>query len=283
MKGSVTLPLLPAFLVKILVASSEAAIEDIWASDEIFPSTYSDFDTFSIPDDEFQGSIWDENLITDADPFTEFFAGADTGCFEQLDPSSKRRRQAFCAPTQDPPLALPHTPFDTLEQKNRINLDLDPIRFPGGFPQLTRMDNIYCGNQQFVVCDSARENDKKPNGNGKYRLQNVRRGMYFDFFFVISDQRILLPWIFNSLSLCAVLQGSLCISPHSIWCCDNYFPGWVSLSVKTPKCSYVGSILQFYLSARRRVSRYGRRSASTRRIERRWCLARFGSIGYHHR
>lgn len=181
MKSLMAFSLLSTLLVKISVASSEAAIDDSLANDDIFANTYSDLDPFSTPDDGFQGSPWDESLITDADPYSGFLADADIGCSGTIEPPAKRRRDNYCDP-QVPPadlrLALPQNPFETLEQKNRINLDLDPIRFPGGAPQFTQMDNLYCGSSQFVVCDSGRENDKKPKGNGKYRLQNAKRGMF---------------------------------------------------------------------------------------------------------
>lgn len=178
MKRSVAFSFLSALFVKLSVVCSEFAIDDDnWANDEMFPNTYSEFDPASTSDDGFQGSMWDENLITDADPNTGPLADADTGCFGKIEPSSKRRREDFCDPRAEPGLASPQTSLESPEQKDRINLDLEPVRFPGGLLHFTQMDLIYCGNHQFVVCDSARENDKTPNGNGKYRLQNVRRGM----------------------------------------------------------------------------------------------------------
>lgn len=177
MKRSLAFSLLSAFLTKFSVASPEAAIDDIWATDPISPNTYSDFDPASTPYDETQGSVLDENLITDPESYTGSLADGNTGCSGNIEPSAKRRREDSCVPGADIHLALPQSPFETLEQKNRINLDLDPIRFPGVPPQFTQMDSIYCGNEKFVVCDSARENDKQSNGDGKYRLLNARRGM----------------------------------------------------------------------------------------------------------
>lgn len=185
MKSYLVFSLLSIFLIRISVATSEAAIDDNWANDDIFSNTYSDLDSASTPDAGLQGSMWDENLITDADSFAGTLADADTGCSQNIGPSGKRRRNNFCASPGSPAdlrLSLPQSPFETLESKNGINFNLDTIRFPGGTPQMTQMDNIYCGNQNFVVCDSGRVNDKSSNGNGKYRLQNVKRGMVDSLF-----------------------------------------------------------------------------------------------------
>lgn len=183
MKNSLVILLLSTLFTKISVSSSEVAISDNWANDNLFSSTYSDLDPASTPDDGLQGSLWDDSLITNVDPFTETLADADTGCSQNIRSSGKRRRDDFCDSPTSPTspselrLSLPKSPFETLEQKNRLNLNLDTIRFPGGTPQLTQMDNIYCGNQEFVICDSGRANDKSPSSNGKYRLRNVKRGM----------------------------------------------------------------------------------------------------------
>ena len=183
MRNSVAILLLSIFFTKTSVLCLEAAIDDNWANYDLFSSTYSDFDPASTPDDGLQGSLWDDNLITNVDPFTETLADANTGCSQNIGPAGKKRRDDFCAsstsptPPSDLRLSVPKSPFDTLEQKNRLNFNLDTIRFPGGTPQLTQMDNIYCGNQEFVVCDSGRANDKSPNSIGKYRLRHVRRCM----------------------------------------------------------------------------------------------------------
>lgn len=169
--------LLSACLIKLCLATPAAANYDNWATDEIFSNTYIDFDTMLTTYDDSQGSIWDENLATDPEFYTEFLAGANPGCSGDTESSAKRRREESCLPRTDPRLSLPQSPFDVLEQKNRINLDLEPMRFPAGTPQLTQLDNIYCDNKKFVVCDSAREQDKQLLGNGQYRLLNVKRGM----------------------------------------------------------------------------------------------------------
>lgn len=186
MKISVLILLLSTFFTKISVSSSEAAIDDNWANDDIFSNTYSDLDPASTPDDELQGSLWDDNLVTNTDIFTGTLAGADTGCSPNIGPSRKRRRDDYCLPSTAPPsnlrLSLPKSPFEVLEPKDRLNLNLNPIRFPGGAPQLTQMDNIYCGNSEYVVCSAGRAVDQTPSGNGKYRLRNVRRGMYGFYF-----------------------------------------------------------------------------------------------------
>lgn len=187
MKSSLVFSLILSSLIIISFASAEAMTDNNWADYDLFSHTYSDFDPVSSPDDGLQGSLWDENIIIDADPYAESLADGNTGCSQNVEPSGKKRRDNYCTSPLSPSdlrLSLPQSPFETLEQKNRLNLYLEPIRFPGGTPQLTQMDNIYCGNQQFVVCDSAREVDKSPNGNGKYRLRNVKRGT-IDFLRVI--------------------------------------------------------------------------------------------------
>ena len=151
MKTVVAFSFLSTFLTKIPVASSEAAIDNDWTSDDILSNTYSNFDPVSSIDDGYEGSMWDENPINDADLFyTEFLAGADGECSQNIEPSGKRRTQNYCAsspvPQADFQLALPKSPFETLEPKNPLNLDLEPIRFLGGTPQFAQMDNIYCDN-----------------------------------------------------------------------------------------------------------------------------------------
>ena len=164
--------LLSACLIKFCLANN-----DNWATDEIFSNTYIDFDSMLATYDDSQGSIWDEDLATDLEFYPEFLAGANPGCSGNTESSAKRRREESCLPRTDTRLSLPQSPFDVQEQKNRINLDLEPMRFPVGTPQLTQLDNIYCDNKKFVVCDSAREQDKQLLGNGQYRLLNVKRGM----------------------------------------------------------------------------------------------------------
>ena len=208
---------LSALVIRFSTARPESKSNALWVTDELLPYTYSGSDPVSAEYDEPQEWGWDENLITEPESYTEFLADADPGCSDDSEPPSKRRRGELCIPPTDVRPELPQAPFDTLGQSNRFGLD--PIRIPIG-PQIMQVDNIYCGNQQqIVVCDSAREQDKKPNGNGLYRLLNVRRGMIP--FQSVKDYRL-------NHYLRAVFLSSLCISPHSIWCCGDYIPASVS-------------------------------------------------------
>ena len=240
-------------LIIISFAGAEAVIDNNWADNDLFSKTYSDFDPVSTLDDGLQGSLWDENLITDADPYAGSLADGNTGCSQNIEPSGKKRRDNYCPsplPPSDLRLSLPQSPFETFEQKNRLNLNLDPVRFPEGTPHFTQMDNIYCGNQQFVVCDSARDVDKSPNGNGKYRLRNVKRGTTESFslfyatpsihhFCFSSVSFILLnprAQFFRDPSASALTRYGVVITISPKWCV--FFP-----PPSNPKCSMCNQYL----------------------------------------
>lgn len=164
---------LSIIIINLAVANPEPTIDDIWADDSLLPNADSSdlISTYDVPPE----SIWDDNLVLDPEPYTAMLASVDdNGCSGNMEPLKKREKGLSCAPPINFRLSLPQSPYD-VQEKTRV--DLDPLRIPLGASTITKTNELYCGNQQFVICDSAREQDEWPNGNGKYRLQYVGLGM----------------------------------------------------------------------------------------------------------
>jgi hypothetical protein len=163
------------FIINLSTATTEPTMDDIWANDELLPKIDASHDSIST-DDVPEESLWNDNLTLDSEPYTAILANADdNGCAGNMKPLQKREQGQSCVAPVDLPLELPQSPYDVLDEKNRV--DLGPLGISLGNPTITKTDETYCANQRFVVCDSAREQDEWPNGNGKYRLQYVGRGM----------------------------------------------------------------------------------------------------------
>lgn len=192
--------LISAFLISFSATYQGDGIDDIWPDEGLVSNSYPTLDPVFIALDETKISVWDENLTPDIESYVTSLSDPFNGCSGNTETFIKRRSGGFCVPPLDLDLDLdlPQSPFDAMAQKDRI--DLEPVRLHvETAPIVTKIDESYCGSQRYVICDSGREQDEWPNGNGKYRLSYVGR----------------------------FLPGSACINPHSIWCCEEYFPGWL--------------------------------------------------------